>query len=1132
MRKISLFISALALPIIGLCQQQIQINPDNQQPYEITLLSSNSDEILLELNINSFYLAPANGSSVDSKIVVLEKSGRILKKGVPDLVRIAQSVIIPDLADMEVEVTESEYLDYNNILIAPSKGNLTRDINPDDIPYSYSKAYNTDAFFPGTQAELSEPYILRDYRGQTVLFYPFQYNPVQKKLRVLHHMIVRVSKGKNLSTVNPFVRTKTMSVVNEDYEQVYRNQFINYDAAKYTAIPERGSILVICAPAYTSQMAPYVQWKNRIGFPTTMVTTATTGTTNTAIKSYVQSYYNNSENNLTYLLLVGDASHIPPITSGMAGPSDNAYGYLAGSDHYPDIYVGRFSAESTTDVNTQVERTIDYELTPSTSNNWLNRTLAIASSQGPGDDNEMDYEHQRNIQTDLMNYQYVTKYEMFDGSQGALDASGDPTTTMVGNQINSGVGIITYTGHGSDFAFSTSGYSTSNIPNLTNAGKLPFIWSVACVNGNFPGQTCFAEVWLRSRNASGAPIGAVATLMSTINQSWNPPMEGQDEMVDVLVESYAGNIKRTFGGLSMSGCMKMNDTYGTDGNNMTDTWTLFGDPSLMVRTDTPKTLIVTHASTVLIGSTQLLVNCNKNGAFVTVTLNDVIIGTGIVSGGSATINFSALTAVDSLWVTATEYNYFPYQGEVPIVPASGPYINYASHSINDAAGNNNGQADYGESMLLSISVENVGVATATSVVGTIASTNPFITITDNTYTYGNVNAGVTAAGANGYALSISNTVPDQEVINISMLNTSGSNSWNSNFNLIANAPSLSIGTLSLTELSGNGNGKADPDESLSLLIPSLNNGHAAHINTIASISTTSSYVTIVTNTDNLGSLAASGSIDANFSIDISPTCPLGTSVDITMTLGSGAYLVTRTFYIRVGQADEDFETGDFTQWAWTFSGNQPWVITTVNPYEGTDCAKSGTLSSSQSSTMQIIMTAQAPDSISFYRKVSSEQDYDFLKFYIDGTEKGSWSGEIGWERFAYAVTAAQHTYKWTYATDYMIENGDNTAWVDYVIFPPVPTPANINESIDFSFNVYPNPADDQLLVLIIASGNDAINVEMYDLTGRIVKSQTFISNNNMEQLISIDASDLCNGIYTLTVRHNENSISRLIMIGH
>ena len=37
---------------------------------------------------------------------------------------------------------------------------------------------------------------------------------------------------------------------------------------------------------------------------------------------------------------------------------------------------------------------------------------------------------------------------------------------------------------------------------------------------------------------SDQPTGAIATFMSSIYQGWAPPMEAQDEMVDILVESY------------------------------------------------------------------------------------------------------------------------------------------------------------------------------------------------------------------------------------------------------------------------------------------------------------------------------------------------------------------------------------------------------------------------------------------------------------------------------------------------------------------------------------------------------------------------------------------------------------------
>ena len=90
--------------------------------------------------------------------------------------------------------------------------------------------------------------------------------------------------------------------------------------------------------------------------------------------------------------------------------------------------------------------------------------------------------------------------------------------------------------------------NNTNVNSLTNTGMWPWIWSVACVNGEFHIGTCFAETWLRATDSEGQPTGAIATLMASVNQAWNPPMDGQDEMVDIFVESYENNIKRTFGG--------------------------------------------------------------------------------------------------------------------------------------------------------------------------------------------------------------------------------------------------------------------------------------------------------------------------------------------------------------------------------------------------------------------------------------------------------------------------------------------------------------------------------------------------------------------------------------------------------
>ena len=106
-------------------------------------------------------------------------------------------------------------------------------------------------------------------------------------------------------------------------------------------------------------------------------------------------------------------------------------------------------------------------------------------------------------------------------------------------------------------------------------------------------------------------------------------MEGQDAMTDILIESDSTNIKRTFAGLSINGCMKMIDSYGTDGRNMADTWTIFGDPTVMVRTAAPELLTVIHGTTLMVGDSLFSMTSPVDGARGTFTVADTILSTGV-----------------------------------------------------------------------------------------------------------------------------------------------------------------------------------------------------------------------------------------------------------------------------------------------------------------------------------------------------------------------------------------------------------------------------------------------------------------------------------------------------------------------
>lgn len=896
MKKVMMFIATVFVFTNLWASDWVNINSDIPVEASKTLVSADQSGTTINFKLDGFFLNEVETPRGTAYTLKLENASPILIKSAPDLLKMTSSVLISDLGKMEVKVVSSEYTDYPNIEIAPSKGNLTRDIDPASVPFEYGSFYNRDQFYPGKIAELRSPYIIRDYRGQTVVVYPFQYNPITKVLRVYHNITVEVIEvGTN--GINPLIRSNSSNAVNAEFSNIYNRQFINaQELRKYDPVEEVGNMLIISHANYMDAMAPFIAWKKSIGMPVEMVDVAIIG--NSAdIKNYIADYYNS--NGLTFVLLVGDAADVPSSYSN--GDSDVDYSYVVGNDHYPDLFVGRFSAQTIAHVETQVQRTLDYEQGIHVEAAYA-AAAAVGSDQGPGDDNEMDYEHLRNIHLDLMAFTYDTEYEFFDGSQGGLDAAGSPTSAMVAAAINGGgVGILNYTGHGSDNAWSSSGFSSTNVNALTNTEVLPFIWAVACVNGNFVGGTCFAEAWLRAEH-NGEPSGAIATMMSTINQSWNPPMEGQDAMNDILVESFEDNIKRTFAGISFNGCMQMNDEYGSAGDDMTDTWLCFGDPSLLVRTAQPAVISVTHNPTVFLGSTEFSVNANSEGARVVLSLDGEMIASAIVEGGIANLSFDALSNVGMLNLAVLGFNAIPYLTEVEIIPASGPYVVFASYELNDAAANNNGILDYNEAVLFNIDMKNVGIEVASNVQVTLSTADTYITITDNNESFGNIGINQTVSINDAFAFSVSADVPDEHNILFNLESTDGTEIWNSSFSIVAHAPILEYGGFSIADPNGNNNGNIDPGETIEFTIQLNNIGGADAYEAIGELISNDSYLTINGNPMSYGDIAAGENSTAVFTATAAANTPVGYMVALDVDFTANFDLTANgSFNVVIGQ---------------------------------------------------------------------------------------------------------------------------------------------------------------------------------------------------------------------------------------
>ncbi len=539
---------------------------------KVDVVSDDGARIVLDFKLLEYRLDPVRIGERDFVEVVIPGEAVSLEKGSPALPHVSRSVIVPDDAEMALTVVSATFRDIP-ARVAPSKGNLPRTVDPASVPYSLGAVYGVDSFYPETVVSLGRPYVLRDWRGIAVRWNPFQYNPASGTLRVYDETRVEINKI-GISTTNVLDRKLRPGPPVTGLEPVYAAHFINYgsrQSASYAPLSEMGDLLIIAHDPWIPDLEPLVSHKEALGIHTVLVGVSTIGNDAASIKSYIQGYYNTHD--LAFVLLVGDSNQVATPLLNNYDASDPSYSKLSGDDDYPDVLVGRFSAQTAEQVDTQVQRTIEYENLPATVSDWYWRGVGIASDQGAGagDEGQSDHDHIEEIRGWLLGGGYTVIDQIYD--PGA-------TAQQVADSLNAGRGIVDYCGHGSAVSWGTTGFSTTEVANLSNEDQLPFIFSVACNNGEFNHyDPCFGEAWLRATR-DGRPTGAIATYMSSISQSWAPPMEAEDEFN--LLLSNPDHPYSTFGALCYAGSSSMMDAYGADGVAMFNTWHVFGDPSVRV----------------------------------------------------------------------------------------------------------------------------------------------------------------------------------------------------------------------------------------------------------------------------------------------------------------------------------------------------------------------------------------------------------------------------------------------------------------------------------------------------------------------------------------------------------------------
>ncbi|MCD4818101.1 MAG: hypothetical protein K8S23_05380, partial [Candidatus Cloacimonetes bacterium] len=638
MRRSALVVVVLlfALVLFGINNYDVQFEQKN-------------GELELNFDVNDFEINKVEVDGVSFSNIVFDGKVHTKDKGFAKLPFIHASLEISHDKNYDLNISDSDYteiqLDYP---LLPSRGVIYRNQDPATIPYEIADESVSDNWYPGNITKTTDPYIFRNIRGMNVYVYSFQYNAEKLILRVYNKVNVKLVQN-NTTPINKLFQTNKIA---PQMNNIYRSLFINYEQNRdwSNSIGEMGEMLVIYTSRDASVIQPYITWKREMGY-TVHTQQVSTGTN---VKTTIQNAYN-SNSNLLYVQLVGDWADIKSdLGTTQNAPMDPKLGCVSGSDNYPELIIGRFSASSTSQVTVQINKAIEYEKNPS--GTWYSKGLGIGSPDGSGngDDGEIDYVHMDIIKENkLMPFTYTSVTEAYQY----------PSDSSVATAINNGLSVINYCGHGSETSFVTSGFNNADIANLSNGDMLPFIFSVACVNGKFHQTSgdCFAETWLEKSNG-----GAVAVIMSTINQPWQPPMRGQDYMNDLLTGgySYSSNPgsgtnttegKTTFGSITFNSFVLMYaESNASDDLETIQTWTIFGDASLQVRTATPAAISVSN--TTVSGSTPYSTTITKGGSAVEGALVSLYQSGNTYSGitnssGNVTISHSISSGTVKLTVS-------------------------------------------------------------------------------------------------------------------------------------------------------------------------------------------------------------------------------------------------------------------------------------------------------------------------------------------------------------------------------------------------------------------------------------------------------------------------------------------------
>lgn len=1136
-----------------------------------TITSSDRNHISLHFELNDFSVDTIN---LEGELMhIISSKGIVMPNdyGLPDLPTFNRFIAVPQGAKAIVEARTRRDEVLTGINIAPSDGSQAE--NDTQRPFFKDpKVYASNTFYPSEAVIASEPQSLRGVDAIHLGVCPMQFNPMTRELAVHRQIDIDIRfEGGNGHFGDDRLRSRY-------WDPILRNNILNYECLEpidydgrmqqWTQPRTTGCEYLILTPdndAYYNAGKELADYRNKQGILTkVMRVTETNAYDQLTLRQWFRDIYANWDIPPAAICILGKSGddlqqYVPGYRTLHPKDnfiiSDNPYADV-NDDHLPDICFSRILVQNESELPIIMGKLYEYEYTnvvtdpyyyehPLTAagwqdNKWFQITIATISGyltqhgKTPERINEIYSGTQGPNWSTAPGTNSVVSYFGPEGV-GYIPATPDELGGWTGGNaqqviraINHGCYLIQHRDHGWNAHWYQPEIHTTDFGEINNIDKLTYLISVNCRTGMYDNSGgCFIESLLRmTRDGQNAGImGAIGPTGQTYSFANDIFLWGVWDLFDpTFLPEYGPFADHFDSWMPAFACVSGKyflDTHvfpSTDDNMCTTTYNTFhtfGDSFTRLFTELPQHITTTHDEGIQCYSPFHITAPEGSLIALTTYTNRQwhIVATAIGTGEEQTITVLENIPIGTIHLTITGENLIRWEEDIPLEPFNKPFV------VIDNIALNGGELTqhYNQPIVADINVTNVGLQDCDGGTVSITSDSQLLTISQGETTFDALASNASQFISDAFQFALSDSIHDRTHIPFTLTTHFGDEDYSQEYEIEVLSPNITAELININDSQGNNNGRLDPGEYASLTFLVTNNGHYRADHPHFVLANNEGNIRVITPQVTVDDLEIDAYTEVSFDVFVEYHAGLESYVHLQFQSTINGIQIEQEITCQIGYVMESFESGVFDTEYWTNDPVNPWIIESSQHYDGNFCAKSSPIDHDQISQLTLNFYSSDEGEISFFRRVSSEANYDFLVFYIDEVEQDSWSGDYGWKGFSYPTTAGWHNYKWAYIKDYSVNGGSDAAWIDYITLPPYLD--ETNEQTELPLTLHPNPTTDQVMVELDQKGD--FNILVFDSEGKLIRSE------HNTQVISFKG--LSSGIYHIMVEQNGQRWSRKII---